>query len=116
MRELHIAIKFLLLVLVLVLAIPLWGCNASTSTPTSLFLTIIEPANESIVDVDTVTIRGQTLADAIVSINGESVDVDSSGNFSVPVTLEEGTNVFDIIASDEAGDEATTQLIVSFAP
>jgi hypothetical protein len=100
--------------LVLVLAIPLLACNASTSTP--LFLTIMEPANETVVDVNTVTIQGQTLANAMVSINGESVDVDSSGDFSLPVTLDEGPNVFDIIATDQAGDEVTTQLVVAYAP
>ncbi|HXZ94373.1 MAG TPA: hypothetical protein VEG28_00470 [Dehalococcoidia bacterium] len=118
MREFHISIKSMALVLALVLAVPLSGCNASTPTPTptSLFLTIVAPANETIVDVNTVTIQGQTLADAMVSINGESVAVDSSGNFSLPVTLEEGPNVFDIIASDQAGDQATAQLIVYYAP
>ncbi|HXZ94372.1 MAG TPA: hypothetical protein VEG28_00465 [Dehalococcoidia bacterium] len=81
-----------------------------------LSITIAEPASESIVDVNTVTIRGNTRADAVVSVNGEPVTVDSSGNFLLPVTLEEGPNVFDIIAADQAGDEATTQLVVSFAP
>ena len=113
MRELHISIKFLLLVLALVSAIPLSGCNR-LSTP--LFLTIVEPANGSVVNVNTITIRGKTLADAVVSINGDLVDVDSNGNFSMTVTLEEGSNVFDIIATDEAGDEETTELVVSFAP
>ena len=81
-----------------------------------LSITIAGPASESIVDVNTVTIRGKTLADAVVSINGGPVDVDSKGNFLLPVTLDEGPNVFDIIATDEAGDEETTQLVVSFAP
>lgn len=114
MRELHICIKSLLLMSVSVLAIPLLGCSAST--PTSLFLTIVEPANETVVDVNTVTIQGQTLAGAIVSINGGPVNVDSNGNFSLSVTLEEGPNVFDIIATDQAGDEVTTQLVVGYAP
>jgi len=118
MRELHVSIKCLLLVSALVLGILLQGCNASTPTPTPtpLFLTIVAPANETIVDVNTVAIQGQTLAGAMVSINGESADVDSSGNFSLPVTLDEGPNVFDIIASDQAGDQATAQLIVYYAP
>jgi hypothetical protein len=118
MRELHISIKPMLLVLALVSAIPLSECKTltPTPTPTPLFLTIVEPANGSVVDVSNVTIRGKTLADAIVSINGDPIDVDSNGNFSMTVTLEEGSNVFDIIATDEAGDEETTQLVVSFAP
>ena len=49
-------------------------------------------------------------------MNGELLEVDSNGNFSLQVTLEEGPNVFDIIATDEEGNEVTAQLIVSFAP
>ena len=98
------------------LALALPGCSPTSSTPTSLFLTIIEPADESVLDVNTVTIRGQTLAGAIVSINGDPADVESNGSFSLAVTLEEGPNVFDIIATNQAEDEVTSQLIVYFAP
>ncbi len=87
-----------------------------TPTPTALFLTIVGPADESVVDVSTITILGKTLASAVVSVNGDMVDVDSNGLFSLLVTLEAGPNVFDIIATDEEGNEVTTQLIVSFAP
>ena len=76
----------------------------------------MEPADESVVEVSTITIRGRTLADAVVSVNGELVDVDSNGNFSLRVTLDEGPNVFDIMATDEEGNEVTIELIVSYAP
>ena len=85
-------------------------------TPASPLLTIVEPVDESVVEVSTITIRGQTLADAVVSVNGELVDVDSNGNFSLRVTLDEGPNVFDIIATDEEGNEVTSELIVFYAP
>ena len=61
-----------------------------------------------------VTLRGQTLAGADVSINGDLVNVDVNGNFSIQAALEEGANVFDIIATDEAGNEATEELVVFF--
>jgi len=101
---------------------PLTSASASTPapapSPTSapLFLTILEPADESVVELSTITIRGKTLADAVVSVNGELTDVDSNGNFSLQVTLEEGPNVFDIIATDEDGNEVDAQLTVSFSP
>ena len=110
------SIKPMLLALALASLIPFPECDTSIPTPTPLFLTIVEPANGSVVAVNTVTILGKTTADAVVSINGEPVDVDPNGDFSVTVTLEEGSNVFDIIATDEAGDEETSQLVVSFVP
>jgi hypothetical protein len=44
------------------------------------------------------------------------VEVDSQGNFSLRVTLEPGPNVFDIITTDEDGNEAAAELIVFSAP
>jgi hypothetical protein len=85
-----------------------------TPVPGQLFLTIGEPADQSIVRTSPVTIRGQTLPDAVVSINGELVEADANGNFSQGVALDEGTNVFDIIATDEGGNEATLEFIVFF--
>ena len=96
--------------------VPSPSTTAPTITPVSLFLTILEPANESIVETSTVIIRGKTVADAIISVNGEPVDVGTSGNFSWQVTLDEGPNVFDIIATDEDGNEVDAQLVISFSP
>ncbi|MBI4297777.1 MAG: Ig-like domain-containing protein [Chloroflexi bacterium] len=76
----------------------------------------MEPADGSVVEASSITIRGQTLHGVVVSVNGELVDVDSNGNFSWQVALDEGSNIIDIIASDEAGNEVTAQLVVSFAP
>ena len=63
-----------------------------------------------------VTLRGQMLVGADVSINGDLVNVDANGNFSFQVALEEGPNVFDLIATDEGGNEATLEFTVFFLP
>lgn len=90
-----------------------------TTTPSAtaaLFLNVMAPANETITDVNTVTIEGQTIPDAVLSINGNLITLDAQGNFSVPETLNEGTNIFDIIVTDEAGNQVTNELLVSYAP
>jgi len=89
---------------------------APSPTPAPLFLKILEPDDESIVDANIITIWGRTLTDAVVTVNEELVDVDSNGEFSLEVTLDEGPNVFDIVALDEDDNEVTVQLIVSFLP
>jgi hypothetical protein len=48
----------------------------------------------------------------VVSINGELVEVDANGNFSLQVGLEVGPNVFDIISTDLDGNEVTEELVV----
>lgn len=91
--------------------------QAPATTPISaLAITILEPADESMVDTSPLTIRGRTDPAAVVSINGEMVDLDANGNFSFQATLEEGPNIFDIIASDEEGNDVTRQLVVFYSP
>jgi hypothetical protein len=90
--------------------------TATQAANAPLFLTVVEPADESVIGVNSVTIRGKTLAGAVVSVNGDLAGVDLNGNFSLTVTLEAGPNIFDIIATDDQDNEATAQLVVSFAP
>jgi len=52
-----------------------------------------------------VEVRGRTAPDAVVSINGQPVEVDGSGNFSGMVSLENGPNSIEVIASDFRGNQ-----------
>ena len=44
---------------------------------------------------------------------GEAMTTAEQGNFAVAVTLAEGLNIIEVIASDEAGNEATVNLTVT---
>jgi uncharacterized protein YfaP (DUF2135 family) len=57
-----------------------------------------------VVQESLVLIRGRTVPDAVVSVNGQPVDVDASGNFSATVSLEKGPNSIEVIASDFRGN------------
>ena len=103
------------------------ACAASPNPPQSkvlkavspadqLSLIITSPADESVVEVNNIVITGQTAPEAVVSVNGEVVNVDASGKFSAPVTLEEGPNVIDINATDPAGNEASAEIVVAYSP
>jgi hypothetical protein len=78
-----------------------------------LLLEVVEPVDGSIVNVDKVEVRGQTVAGAVVSINAEIADVDERGNFAITIELEEGPNIIEVIASDEEGNEARASLTVT---
>ena len=82
----------------------------------ALPLTVTEPKNDSVVTSQTVTVRGATNADAVVSVNGEIVSVDASGGFSKPVTLELGPNLIEVLASDFYGNSATLTITVIYSP
>jgi len=76
----------------------------------ALPLVISYPINDSVVTSQAVTVKGVTHADAVVSINGQIVSVDSFGNFSELVTLELGPNLIEIVVSDFDGN-STSELV-----
>lgn len=82
----------------------------------ALPLTVSEPVNDSMVKSQTVTLKGVTNADAVVSINGKIVSVDASGNFSEAVTLELGPNLIEVVASDFYGNSTTVPITVIYSP
>ena len=117
------------LVLTIILAISLLGIVAGCAQPpeatpapspgiplTGFFLTVSQPADGSIVDIGSVEVTGHTTPDAVVSINGELVEVDGEGNFTIMVVLEEGPNIIEVIASDLEGNEESRTLVIVYVP
>lgn len=89
-------------------------------TETVFSLEISQPLNEAQVAADTVVVIGRTAPNAVVSLlvneEIEIADVDQNGNFSVTITLEEGPNLIEVIASDQYGNEDSITLVVSYVP
>lgn len=73
---------------------------APKEAPATFILEIITPKDESVVQNASVLVQGRTVPDAVVSVNGQPVEVDASGNFTVTVALETGPNSIEVIASD----------------
>ena len=87
----------------------------------ALFLEITSPLPEEgddvvVVSTATVVIEGRTRVDAAVTINDQFVEVDENGKLQLTVTLQEGINVFEVVASVATGEEQSLILIVSFEP
>lgn len=91
-----------------------------TPTPAALFLEIAEPQDESVVSTASIAVSGSTLPGAIVSVfideQVEIADVEEDGSFSVTVTLQEGPNLIEVIASDSEQNEASGWLSVIYNP
>ncbi len=88
-----------------------------TPTPKpEFFLTVTQPADDSIINADKVEVRGRTTRGAIVSVNGELAEVDEEGNFTMMVVLEEGPNIIEVIASDLEGNEDGRTLVIIYVP
>jgi Glucodextranase, domain B len=94
-----------------------------TPAPTStmaLFLEITQPVDGAQVSTSAVLVTGKTIKDAVVSASADDVveiaNVDQNGNFSVTVNLEEGPNIIEVIASDQQGNEKSSNIAVIYLP
>ena len=99
------------------------GSNAVTIEVTSLalpplplFLLVTEPVDQTIVDDNPVRVSGRTTPDAVVSVNGVSLEVDELGIFSTTVAVEEGPNIIDVVATDPEGAVLDTVLAIIYRP
>jgi len=67
-------------------------------------ITILSPAEGSSGKVQHVTLTGRTEAGSAVTVNGIAATVLSTGEFSAGVSLQEGANVVQVVATDVAGN------------
>ena len=81
-----------------------------------LWLRILSPAEAAIVDIPQVEVTGEALAETILSINDEILLVPADGVFHQMISLEEGANLIEFVASNYNGDEVTLSLIVYYEP
>jgi len=59
---------------------------------------------------------GEAPAETILSINDEILLVPADGVFQQMISLEEGANLIEFVASNYAGDEVSLSLIVYYEP
>jgi uncharacterized protein YfaP (DUF2135 family) len=101
-----------IILVALAVALPLVFVGGGKATGLSLKVT--NPQDESIVYAFETVVAGVTSPDAVVSVNGMLVDVDAEGKFSTTVSLEEGPNSIEVIASDYEGHKASQILTVIY--
>ena len=65
-------------------------------------------------EVGAVRVLGMTRQDAVVAVNGIPVDVSADGVFQRDLTLEKGTNLIEIVATDLFGQTESQSVVVFF--
>jgi len=79
-------------------------------------LEISSPANNSIVETETVTVNGVTDNDTFVVVNDENVPVTQDGRFQALLKLQRGLNVIEVVAVNKAKKETSQVYTVEFKP
>jgi hypothetical protein len=130
------AVNSLIVLMILALGVTITGCAGEeispTATPstspsptptpiaTALFLTVTQPLDGAQVSTNSVLVAGTTSPGAVVSVMFDDevivADVDQNGGFSATVTLEEGPNFIEVVASDQRGNEKSSVLAVIYVP
>ena len=79
-------------------------------------LQLMSPTNNSIVESDSVNIRGLTDNGDYLTINNEKVPVTTDGSFSTNVRLSRGVNVIKVVASNKAKKDTSQVLTIEYKP
>ncbi|MBU3957019.1 hypothetical protein KKI19_01945 [Patescibacteria group bacterium] len=86
------------------------------TTPPLLEITHPEDG-ETITGIESqITLEGKTEEGAKISVNGRLVIVGPEGDFNYQYSLEEGENIFIIVAQDKAGNQTQKELKVTYSP
>ncbi len=94
---------------------PVQPSPASTEyTSGSLWLRLSSPQDGDVVAQPVINVTGQAPAETVISLNDDILVVPADENFSVPVTLDEGPNVLELVASNIDGDEIDLVLTVVY--
>ena len=99
-------------VLLMVDAMPTTSTTLGASQGT-LPLTVTSPIDSATLSTSTVTVQGRTTPGATVTVNGNSDVADANGNFSIDVSLDNGPNAIDVIATDDSGNQGEVLLMVN---
>ena len=80
------------------------------------FLDLLRPDFNSTVPRNSVTVVGLTKPGALVELNGSPTVADGNGRFVKEVSLIEGINIIEIIATDAKGDQLRKFRQVTYTP
>ncbi|MBI2032945.1 MAG: hypothetical protein HYT10_00530 [Candidatus Levybacteria bacterium] len=98
---------------------PLSVTKPSPTPPTTIFLSLEQPADEDVVDKKVITVSGKTTKDATVVVStpvaDQVVTPTSTGSFSTTVTIDDGGNQIEVTAIGANGEEATQTRTVTFS-
>ena len=79
-------------------------------------LKIVTPGNNTIVENDSVDIRGVTDTDIYLTVNDENVPVANDGHFATNLKLHRGINIIKVKASGKPEKETSEVLTVEYKP
>ncbi|RLC34933.1 hypothetical protein DRH14_01950 [Candidatus Shapirobacteria bacterium] len=93
--------------------------TGQTTTKASNFLDINQPQDQTIIDQDTIKIKGQTtpLSQVVILVNNQSffIEANQQGNFSQKIELEGGANLIQISSIDPNDNQIDKEILITYS-
>lgn len=86
----------------------------SNSGPVSV--QVLSPQDGAAVNTAQIEVSGIASAGAVVTVNDNIIIVGADGQFKTTIALDEGPNLIEIIASNDAGSETSVELTITYEP
>ena len=77
---------------------------------------MITPQEGAVVNSAQIQVSGTTTPDAVVTVNDQILIAGSDGTFQTMVTLDEGLNLIEVVASNPSGGETFANVTVTYQP
>ena len=97
---------------------PATVASGQSAPPVSgpLALRVISPQDGAIVSAPQIQVNGLATPGEVVTVNDNIIIVGSNGQFQTTVSLDQGPNLFEVIASNNAGAETSVELTITYQP
>ena len=97
---------------------PANGQPGATQAPGGVPLTlqVTSPQDGAVVNTAQVVITGTSTPGAVVTVDQDIIVVGADGQFQSTVSLDQGPNIIEIVASDDLGNEKTIDLTIDYEP
>jgi len=89
---------------------------SATEAAGALWLQILSPQDEGVVNSQPVEVIGAAPPGSVVTVNDEILIVSGEAQFRTILALEEGPNLIEIVASDQNGNETSLLLTITYEP
>ena len=79
-------------------------------------LQVITPQEGAVVNSAQIQVSGTTTPQSVVTVNDQILIAGSDGTFQTTVTLDEGLNLIEVVASNPSGGETFANVTVTYQP
>ncbi len=95
---------------------PAPGNQPAPAASGPLLLRVLSPQDGAVVGTAQIQVNGLATPGEVVTVNDNIILVGADGQFQTTVSLDQGPNLIEVIASNNTGNETNVELTVTYQP